>query len=355
MLQDIAQREFGEADVAVLIERHVPEDRQLLGIEANGDALGDYGHTMPPPERKPLDDGAGQDGDNLVERNFVSQFLGNERERRARSHTHAEREMSRGPAHGDHEIPAPRGLRVLHKVFNELGAELARGLEPEGRDPVRQRQIVVDRLRHVAHRDCTRGLLLHARRGVGGIVAADGHQVLDAEAGQRLDDIGHLFVTFRRVLARRPDDGPAACMDARYVLGMKRENVRGVAFREPLKAIADADHFKPLLPGLKGDRADHAVDPWGGSSAYDHRKFLCHSCLLLHKIIRKQDVSRRAPRKLYQNTACLSILLNVQCPEERINNFRVDTSHPKRYYFHRICPQNIFREKGRENEQLFDQ
>ena len=223
---------------------------------------------------------------DLVERYLVPQLLGDERERGARAHAHAEREVSGRPAHGDHEVPAPRGLRVLHEVLDELRAELARGLEPEGRDAMRQRQVVVDGLRHVTDGDLPARLLLHAGRGVGRIVAADGHEVLDAQGRQGLDDVGHLFGALGRVLARCADDGAAAHVDARDFVGMEVHDVRRVALGQPLEPVADADHFKTLFPGLEGDRADHAVDPRGRSSAYNHRKLFRHSrLLLLFKIV----------------------------------------------------------------------
>ena len=88
------------------------------------------------------------------------------------------------------------------------------GLEPEGRDAVRKRQIIVDGLRHVANRDCAIRFLFDAGCGEGRVVPADGHEVLDVEGGQRLDDVGHLLGVLRRIVARGADHGAAPKMDA---------------------------------------------------------------------------------------------------------------------------------------------
>ena len=79
----------------------------------------------------------------------VGELLGDDRERRAGRLADAEREVAGLAPHRDDDVPAARRPRVLHQVADQLDADVARGLEAEGRDVRRQRQVVVDRLRHV--------------------------------------------------------------------------------------------------------------------------------------------------------------------------------------------------------------
>ena len=51
----------------------------------------------------------------------------------------------------------PVVLRVDHQVLDQLDADVARRLEAERRDAVRQVQVVVDGLRHVHHLQATAG------------------------------------------------------------------------------------------------------------------------------------------------------------------------------------------------------
>ena len=84
------------------------------------------------------------------ERHVVeAEFLGHDRQRGAGRLADAEREVACLATHGDDDVPAARGPGVLHQVAYELDADVPRGLETEGGHVRRQRQIVVDRLRHV--------------------------------------------------------------------------------------------------------------------------------------------------------------------------------------------------------------
>src|SRR5207247_1335334 len=79
----------------------------------------------------------------------LRELLGDDGERRARGAADAEGEVARAPAHDGHEEPAFRGRGVLHQVADEVLAEVAGRREPKGVNVARQREVVVDRLRHV--------------------------------------------------------------------------------------------------------------------------------------------------------------------------------------------------------------
>ena len=75
------------------------------------------------------------------------ELLADERQRRARRLADPKRQVAGLAPHRDDDVPASRGLRILHEIAHELDADVARRLEPERRHVRWQRQIVVDRLR----------------------------------------------------------------------------------------------------------------------------------------------------------------------------------------------------------------
>ena len=87
---------------------------------------------------------------------------------------------ARFSAPGDDEVPA-RGLRVHHQVVDDLHADGARRLVAEGAEVV-QIEVAVDR--HVHSRAARRGggQLVGAE---GGVVAADGDELVHAQALER--------------------------------------------------------------------------------------------------------------------------------------------------------------------------
>ncbi len=95
--------------------------------------------------------------------------------------------MARLAAHRDHEVPARGRLGVHHEVADDLHADVAGGLVAEGRNAERQIEVVVDRLRHVHDVDAPGGGLFHLHRTVGGVVSADGDELVDVEPQQRRD------------------------------------------------------------------------------------------------------------------------------------------------------------------------
>ena len=137
---------------------------------------------------------------------LAAELLGDERERRARGLADAEREVPGLAAHRDDEVPARGRLRVDHQVLDDLDADVARRLEAEGADVVRQIEIVVDRLRHVddAERALRRlGELVGAERRV---VAADRDEHADVEPHRATRAPARrcfgLFVGFAREMPR---------------------------------------------------------------------------------------------------------------------------------------------------------
>ena len=151
VLDDRTEVDLGDADVTVLVELDVAGDGlELVFGEVLDQALGEHGDAVGASVREALDDRADEDVGNFVERDGLApEFLGDDRERRARGLADAERQVARLSAHRDDEVPARGGLRVGQQVLHDAGADVARGLVAEGRDALGQVEIVVDGLRHV--------------------------------------------------------------------------------------------------------------------------------------------------------------------------------------------------------------
>ncbi len=114
---------------------------------------------MTAPHRAPLDDGALEDVGEPVERDRgLGELLGDHRQRRRGRAADPEGEMPGVAAHDGHEEPPLGGGRVLHEVADQLRPEVARRREAEGHDLAGQRQVVVDRLRHVSDGEPRHGL-----------------------------------------------------------------------------------------------------------------------------------------------------------------------------------------------------
>jgi hypothetical protein len=156
------------------------------------------------PSRQTLDDGARERVDDRLEGDALAELLGNEGQGRAGRLADAERQMTGLPPHRRHEEPVRRRLRVDHQVLHELDADVARGLEPEGVDVGRQIEVVVDRLGHVHDAQAARRVLDELHRRVGGVVAADGDELRDAEAREGLHGVLEQRGIGRRVGARDP-------------------------------------------------------------------------------------------------------------------------------------------------------
>ena len=101
--------------MAVLVAFDQIESREILMVHVEHEAFGDHGHAVVPPIAQSFDDGAGQNVDDPLEADVVvAEFLGNQRQRRARRLADAEREVPGFAPHGDDEIPTRRGLGIDH-------------------------------------------------------------------------------------------------------------------------------------------------------------------------------------------------------------------------------------------------
>ena len=190
----------------------------------------------------------------------AAELLGDERERRPRGLADPERQVPGLPAHRDDEVPAPGGLRVDHQVVDDLDADGARRLVPEGPHVVRQVEIVVDGLGHVNDPQPAAGGLRQLVGRERGVVAADGEEHADVEPLERRQDVAQVLGPPGRVRARDADAGAAAEVDAARVLDRERGDVRDVARHEPLEALLEPEDFDVGERGADGRRPDDAVD-----------------------------------------------------------------------------------------------
>ena len=182
-------------------------------------------------------------------------------------------------AHRDHEVPARRGLGVDHEVADDVDADVARRLIAEGRDAVRQIEVVVDRLRHVDDVDPTGGGLLDLHRAVGRVVAADRDQLVDVQPEERRDRALEQLLVVRRVVAGGAERRAAAEVDAAHLLDRQVARVGDVAEHQPLEALLDAEHRHAIEIGADRRRGDHAVDARRGPAADEDAEILrvrCH-------------------------------------------------------------------------------
>ena len=84
-----------------------------------------------------------------------------------------------------------------------LHTEVPGGLEAEGGDTGGQWQIVVDGLRHVGDFHGATGLFVNLAAAVGGVVPADGDQVLHVEFFERIQNVAHVGGVFGRIRPAR--------------------------------------------------------------------------------------------------------------------------------------------------------
>ena len=174
-------------------------------------------------------------------------------------------------AHGHHQVPPPGGDGVGHQVVDELDPHAPGGLEAEGRHAARQRQVVVDGLRHVRHTQAPAGRLGQPGRRERGVVPADRHERADPQLPQRLQAgvqppvrVGGALVPHRRVGPRGPDDRPAQDVDPRHVRDGQRPRLLDPALDQVLEAVHDPQHVPPGVPGLDRGRGDDRVHPRAG-------------------------------------------------------------------------------------------
>ncbi len=267
LLEDVADVDLGDAQVAVGIVFDVGELCELVGIEAEHDTLGDHGDAVATTGAQPLDDGADQCVDDLRQAEVLAELLGDQCERGSGRLAHPESEMSRLAAHRDHEVPARRRLGVDHEVLDDLDAVVACSLETEGVDPRREVEVVVDGLRCVYDADTARCELGEPHRRKGGVVATDGDELRDTELLERRDAPREVCRVFGRVGAGGSEDRTTAEVDAADTGHGQFDDVVDVTLHDPLEAVADADDLHARELGADRRRADDAVDARRRSTA----------------------------------------------------------------------------------------
>ena len=193
--------------------------------------------------------------------------------------------------HGDEE-PLLRGGGVLHQVPHQVLAEVDRGHETEGRDVVRQRQVVVDGLGDVGDGELARERRRDLRAGEGGVVPADGDQVGDLQPAEALGDLAERLRRPRRVRARRAEDRAALEVDSRHLVDVELLHVREVPAHQPLVAVEEPEHAQALVAGLDRGGRDDRVDSRGRPAADQDREGL-HERSLSTASRRAMPVTRR--------------------------------------------------------------
>jgi hypothetical protein len=178
----------------VLVALDGADGAQILGRQVLDQPFGQHRRPVVVAVTAALDDRAGQHVDDLAEPDRrVAELLGDDAQRGAGCLADAEREVAGGAAHGHDQVPARGGARVDHQVLDQLRADVAGGLEAEGRDAVGQVEVVVDGLGHVHHAQPAAGLLGQRHRRKGRVVAANGQQLVDPQLFERGDRRLHVL------------------------------------------------------------------------------------------------------------------------------------------------------------------
>src|SRR5262245_25035713 len=124
-----------ECDAAILSElAALHRGGQALFADGSDQTFGEDDDAVMQLLHLALDDRADDDVAKLIEGDVpAGKFLGNDGERGRRCLADAQRQMSRGPAHADDQVPARGGAGVLEKTADNLGALLSCRLEAKGR------------------------------------------------------------------------------------------------------------------------------------------------------------------------------------------------------------------------------
>ena len=277
VLHQAAEFNFAQTQMAVVVAQHLAVAAQFaFGHRLNqplfahgfNQSFGEDNQPVLRTFRFALDDGANDDVANLVHRDLaIAEFLRDDGNRGRRGLADAKREMPRGAAHANDEIPTRGGAGVFHQIARKLDAVMPRGLEAERRRRAGQRQIVVNRLGHVRHLDFALALLGHDAGGKSRVVAADRHQVGDAELVKSSENILHLLLGLGGVGSRRAENGTALEVDSGNIADGQRLALVRIALREVFEAVAEADDFKTVVDAFDGGRRDDTVDARGRAAA----------------------------------------------------------------------------------------
>jgi hypothetical protein len=244
---------------------------KILLVDDLNQAFGEHDHAVGPSAFKTLDHAS----DNRIHEALqfhrtLGKFLGNNGQRGPGGLADAECQMSGLSPHRDREIPARRGPRIYHEILQDFDAEMAGGLETEGRNAMRQIQVVVDGFRHMDDLHAALGARFQLQRGEGGIVAPDRDEAGDPETGQRGEDTIQVLRLLGRIRPRRPQMRASAKMNAADFFDRERMHMGGAAFHQPSEPVEKPQHFGAAHDTADRDGADHAVDAGGRPPSDQH-------------------------------------------------------------------------------------
>src|SRR5262249_30055073 len=154
----------------------------------------------------------------------------------------------------------------LGDVADDLHAQVPGRLEAEGWGGAGQGQIVVDGLGDVSNPDGAAGLLIELAAREGRVVAADGHECIQSQLAEGLQNAGHVLGVLGRVSAGRAKDGSSADVDDLDLIDGQFANVFRAPLDQPLEAVPETEDLGALFNGLDGGGTDDAVDARSGTA-----------------------------------------------------------------------------------------
>ena len=141
-----------------------------------------------------------------------------------------------------------------------------------------------------------------------GVVAADGDEVVDAEALEGLGHPGDAFRRPRRIRARGANDRAAVEVDAGGVVDLQLDDVLDVALHQPLEAVVAAQHAQPVVARLDRGCRDDRVDARRGTTTYEDRQRL-HDALRPTIVREGEHAGQQTPGAMTASTS-----YTVGCP-----------------------------------------
>ncbi len=171
------------------------------------------------------------------------------------------------PHHYD-VVPASRGPGVFHQMGEQPGGVLPGGLEAEGGNAGGEWKIVVDGLGDVGNSDAPLGLFGDTKRREGGVVTADGDEVIDTELVEAGDHAIEILGALGGIRPGSQQDRAAERTDPRDVRDFQGDGVAGVALHQPAEALPDAVHLGAVSSREDGGRSDHSVDSGGRPASH---------------------------------------------------------------------------------------
>jgi hypothetical protein len=179
-LDDVPEIYFAQPQMLVFVAFERTKPCEILGRQSFDQTFGQDGRAICVSVARALDNGPDEDVGDVIEADWPGgELFRNHRERGTRCLADAQRQMSGLAAHADQQVPAPDSAGIDHQVLHNFDAHVSRGLKPEGRDAVRQVQIVINGLRHVHDAKPSGRVRCQPHCREGGVVTADGHQSVD--------------------------------------------------------------------------------------------------------------------------------------------------------------------------------